>query len=166
MLRNFSTSNKEKELQKSFATSSHRDQEGLAVAFRSTVRQKLIYLSSRLPSSSPPSVQTDRKKKRVKSTNVDRDSAFHLKVPDTFNFLPTEQKYLTQVHLALSSNSFSLIHFSSSFNISSLCGGSWHPCVRSRPLSPPLSALSVAVSCSHQRVQTHGVKPSSQRNVF
>lgn len=73
---------------------------------------------------------------------------------------------------------FSLIHsiflvpppthtHTQSFNISSLCSGSWHPCVRSKPLSPALSALSKTVSCSCQRVQTRGVNPRSwKRGIF
>lgn len=160
MLRNFSTSNKEKELQKYFAISSHRDQEGLAVAFRSTEAYLPVFPSAEFfptPSTDWQEEEMSEEYKRWQRYCIPSQDLTHL----TFYLL-----YSNILHLAFSSNSFNLIHFSWSFNISSLCGGSWHPCVRSRPLSPVLSALSVAVSCSHQRVQTYGVKPSSQRNVF
>lgn len=94
MLRNGSTSNKEKELQKSFAVRSGE----VTVAFRSTVGVK-AYLGACLspPSSIQPSVHTDRKR-WVESTHSDRDTGSHLKVPDTLN-LSTYCTPISYIHL-------------------------------------------------------------------
>ena len=147
--------------------SSHWDQEEVAVTRRGTTSLSTPLLNSS-PPSEKPALSTDWQEEAMSEEyKLDSNTASLFNVPDTFN-LPTYNVLQTslQENVAFASNSLNLIHFPQFLNISSLCGSSWHPCVRSKPLSPVLSALSVAVSCSHQRVQTHGVKPSSRRNVL
>lgn len=159
--RTFAASNNEKELQKSFWCKSTQKWRRIWSCLYKYCKTKayqphfpfvLLVFFPTLVKASPQYRQTGRR--GVKSTNFDKRLLQPMFTDHTIFFYLI---YLTvlrvhtplQEHLAFSSNSLNCIYFSWSFNISSLCGGSWHPCVRSKPLSPVLSALSVAVSCSH-----------------